>query len=105
MRWPVECYFERAVRFQPNDATVHQIYAYYLVRLGRKRDALTQIDLASNLGGDDNANLHYNIGLVYFDLGEYDKSLEHARKAYELGFELSGLKNKLAKAGKWKDAP
>ncbi len=104
MHWPVECYFERAIRYTPDDPMVRQVYGYYLVRNGRKNDALAQIEIARKLGGDS-ANLHYNLGLLYFDLGEFDKSLEHAWKAYQLGFDLPGLKNKLKASGKWKDPP
>jgi hypothetical protein len=42
---------------------------------------------------------------VYFDLKDYDKSLEHAQIAYAQGFPLPGLKHKLQKAGKWREPP
>ena len=50
----------------------------------------------------DNANLHYNIGLTYFELKDYDNALVHAKRAYELGFPLPGLRNKLQAAKRWK---
>ena len=49
------------------------------------------------------AQLHYNVGLLYFELKDYEKSMANARIAYEQGFNLPGLKNKLTKAGKWKE--
>lgn len=104
LRWPVECYFERGIRFAPDDPMVRQVYGNYLVRLGRKSEALTQVEKARELGSDS-GNLHYNLGLLYFDLGQFDKSLEHAWKAYQLGFDLPGLKGKLKASGKWKDPP
>ena len=50
-----------------------------------------------------NPRWNYNIGLLLHDIKEYDKSLAHARKAYELGFELPGLRNKLKGSGHWRD--
>jgi hypothetical protein len=34
---------------------------------------------------------------------DYDLAKTHAKKAYELGFPLPGLKNQLIKVGKWED--
>jgi Tetratricopeptide repeat len=99
-KWAVPCYFERAIRFVPDDGTVHTIFGVYLMRLGRTRDAIAQFEIAGKLG-DDGANLHYNLGLAYFEIGDYDQSLIHAQKAYALGFGLPGLEEKLRKVGKW----
>jgi tetratricopeptide (TPR) repeat protein len=98
--WKVPCYFDRAIRFQPNDGTVREIYGVYLMRLGNKNEAVRQLELAAQLGGED-GNLAYNLGLAYFDVGNFDKSVMYAKKAYDLGFTLPGLKAKLKKAGKW----
>jgi Tfp pilus assembly protein PilF len=99
-KWPVPCYFDRAIRFAPDDATVRTIFGVYLMHLGRTRDAVEQFELAARMG-DDSANLHYNLGLAYFEVKDYDKSLTHAQRAYALGFSLPGLKQKLKQAGKW----
>jgi tetratricopeptide (TPR) repeat protein len=80
------------------------IYGTYLFRAGEKAKALKMLEEAEATA-EDNANLHYNLGLVYLDAGQYDKALLHAQKAYALGFPLPGLKNKLVAAGKWQDAP
>jgi Tfp pilus assembly protein PilF len=102
--YTVECYFDRAIRFAPNDGDVYMIYGTYLFRAGDKDQALKQLEIAEKLVGD-NANLEYNLGLVYLDAKEYDKALAHAHRAYALGFQLPGLKRKLVAAGKWQDAP
>jgi tetratricopeptide (TPR) repeat protein len=101
--WSVPCYFDRAMRFVPDDGTVHTIYGVYMMRLNRTADAIEQFELAGSLG-DDSANLHYNLGLAYFDVGQFDKSIAQAQKAYALGFGLPGLKQKLTRAGKWPSA-
>jgi len=99
----VQCYFQRALRFRDDDATVKMIYASYLAKNGNRVEALSQLDEAARLESD-NANIAYNTGLIYFDLKDYEKSLFYAHRAYGLGFPLPGLRNKLKRAGKWKDA-
>ena len=49
----------------------------------------------------EDPTINYNAGLAYLKKKEYDKARQHAKKAYELGFPLPGLKNKLVEAGKW----
>jgi tetratricopeptide (TPR) repeat protein len=102
--YSVECYLQRAIRFRDDDAMVKMIYAIYLAKNGRASEALTQLNAAADLGADS-ANLQYNIGLVYFDMKQFDKALQHAHSAYRQGFPLPGLRDKLKRAGKWKDIP
>jgi tetratricopeptide (TPR) repeat protein len=52
----------------------------------------------------DNAFTQYNIGLIYFDLKNYEKALEQAHKAEELGFGRTELRDRLKKVGRWKNA-
>jgi len=98
----VACYFARAVRWAPDDGSVRILYGIYLLRNGQRSAAVEQLKAAQELVGD-NPNLHYNLGLAYFDLKDYDKALLHAKKAYELGFSLPGLRDKLKQVGKWTD--
>lgn len=100
----VECYLERAVRFRNDDATVKMIYATYLAKNKRNKEAIEQLNGAIDLG-EDSANLQYNIGLIYLDIGKYDEALEHAHRAYNAGFPLPGLRDRLKRAGKWKELP
>jgi tetratricopeptide (TPR) repeat protein len=96
-----ECFFERAMRFRPEDPAVHLTYGLHLMRLDRMREAVVALERAKQLGPDD-PNIDYNLGLAYFDLQDYDRALEHAQLAYERGWPLEGLRNRLVKAGKWK---
>jgi len=64
------------------------------------RAAVDQLEKGVALAPDD-GNAHYNVGLAYFQLGDYQSALDHAKKAESLGFPLQGLKQKLEKAGKW----
>ena len=103
--WPVECYFDRAVRFAPDDPAVRTLYGVYLVKNGSREAAANELKLASDAlektGGD--ANLNYNLGLAYFEMKDYDKALEQAKKAYALGFPLPGLRDKLKRVNKWEE--
>lgn len=102
-RWDVECYFVRALRFRPDDATVRLLYATYLRKHQRKDEALRQMAVAGELA-KDNPFTHYNMGLVYFDLGEHELALASAHRAMALGFPRTELKQKLVAAGKWVEA-
>ena len=97
---PIECYFERALRFNPRDVQVHNLYAGYLLALKRDDDALAQLEKVIEFD-PDNATAHYNLGLLYVKRKAYAKAREHAEKAYARGFPLQGLKNKLVEARQW----
>jgi len=99
--YSVECFFDRAMRFRPGDGIVRMLYGSYLLKLkGRAEDALVQYQEAVRLQ-PENANINYNIGLLYLKKKNYEKSVTYAKKAYGLGFPLPGLRNRLKKVGKW----
>lgn len=102
--YAVECYFERALRFRPDDSTVRMLYATYLSKGARDPEAMKQLEQASANAGD-NPFTHYNIGLIYFDLHQYDLALTQAHLAYGLGFTQPALRERLERVGKWKEAP
>jgi tetratricopeptide (TPR) repeat protein len=92
----------RAEVFRPDDAMVKVIYGLYLMQSGRAKDAIAKLEAARE-GDSQNANVNYNLGLAYAELRQYDKALESAHRAYEAGFPLPGLRNKLQRAGQWRD--
>ena len=98
----VECYFDRAIRFAPNDSVVRMIYASLLVRTGREADALKQIEYVAQ-SANDNPFTHYNLGLLYLEIKQYDKALAQAHAAMQLGLPRTELRDALKKAGKWTD--
>jgi tetratricopeptide (TPR) repeat protein len=101
-KYPVECYFERAMRFTPNDGGVRAEYGNYLFALGKTDMAFTAYKQAAELEPESSA-INYNLGLAYFQRKAYGEARTYAKKAYALGFPLPGLKNKLAAVGKWDD--
>ena len=101
-RGKVSCYFERAMRFRPDDTTVRLIYATFLQKSAREPEAIHQLELATEAAGD-NPFTHYNIGLIYFDLQKFDRALSQAHKAYGMGFVQPQLRDLLKGAGKWSE--
>jgi tetratricopeptide (TPR) repeat protein len=97
------CYVVWAREFVPDDPKVLMYGGYYFYQhkdLDRARqwweDALVQ--------DPKNADVHYNLGLLLFEQGRYAEARAHARTAYEAGYPLPGLRNKLQAAGQWHDA-
>lgn len=101
-KYPVECYFERAIRFKPTDGAVHGEYGNYLFALGKTDRAMEEFKRAITLE-PNNPSINYNLGLAYFKTKDFDQALVFAKKAYSMGFPLPGLKNKLIEAGKWQE--
>ncbi len=96
----IDCWFERASRFAPDDGQVLAIEAYYLSRKGDRSGAVRKYKEAIDLGVDT-ADTYYSYGLLLFDLKQYDASLEFAKKAYAQNFPLPALRKKLQSVGKW----
>ena len=61
--YPVNCWFERAIQFRPDDGTVRLVYGISLARDGKAKEALEQLQKADELIPND-ANVHYNLGLL-----------------------------------------
>lgn len=95
-----ECYFQRALVMDPNDANIYIIYGVHLHKSGEPEAALTAYQRALELDASL-ANAHYNLGLLYFDMKRYTDARAQALRAYELGYPLPGLKHKLERAGQW----
>ena len=100
--YTVACYFDRAIRFRPDDIVARMLYATYLSKNRREADASAQLELAPTTAAD-NPFSHYNIGLIYLEMKNYDRALEQAHKAYGLGFGRPELKDRLKSAGRWKE--
>jgi tetratricopeptide (TPR) repeat protein len=98
----VECYFNRAMDFVPTDPVPYLLYGNYLAKSSREQEALEKYQQAEKID-PQNANVLYNMGLLYFNMKQYDQSLTYAKKAYAAGFPLPGLRQKLESAGQWKE--
>ena len=98
MRYSAECYFDRAIRFRPDDPSVRVIFGYYNAKTGQIEIAIEQYHKALSLG-PESAEAHYNLGLIYLEQEQYDAAVKHARRSYELGFPLPWLNDKLIRLG------
>ena len=93
---PPECYLQRAQYFAPEDGMIPALFGLYLHRREDLDGALVQYKKAEKqLGDNQYAELYYNLGLLYFDRGEYSEAQEYADKAYALNYQLPGLRRKL----------
>jgi tetratricopeptide (TPR) repeat protein len=102
-RYEVECYFERALRFRPDDNVVRMMYALYLSKRSRQAEAVQHLKQVVATAGD-NPFTHYNAGLLYFELKEYELAAAQARAAEAGGFLRKDLIDKLKAVGKWTES-
>jgi len=101
-RYRLDCWYDRAVRMAPTDMQVKVLYGYWLAKKGERALALEQLDQVTE-ESLDSGNMAYNLGLGYIEAGAYDKALAAAHVAYARGFPLPGLRNRLERAGKWRE--
>jgi len=92
--YTAECWFTRAIYFQPKDATTRMLFAMHLQASNKQDEAEGMYEQALSLDGT-HTELHYNAGLFYLSVNKIEKAKHHANIAYQQGYPLEGLKNKL----------
>ena len=98
--YTVECWLQRALAYQRDDYLVQMIYAQFLIKEMRDKEAELQLlSVAEN--ADDNGYTHNSLGLLYFKLKKYDRALFHAHQAQSLGLQAPALMEQLKKVGQW----
>lgn len=97
---PLECYYERAIRWKPDDVMARMLYAQFLFEEKRPNEATAHLRIAEAQAAD-NPLTHYNIGLIYFDGKNYERARIQAKRAMELGLGRTTLKDQLAALGQW----
>ncbi len=100
LRYTANCYFQRAMRFKPDDGVVRMVFGVYLYKNGDLDGSGQRFREALELSPND-AEVHYNLGLVLVETKKYEEALHHAKKAYELGHPMPGLRNKLKRVDAW----
>lgn len=98
------CYLVWASEFAPNDPMVWGYGGVYFYNKGDKAMAGQWWNKALALN-PNNADVHYNLGLLQFEQGDYAAARKHAEAAYAAGYPLPGLRDKLRKAGQWPETP
>jgi hypothetical protein len=99
-KFTIDCYVERAVQFRPDDMQIRQVRGVYHALKKRYDAAIADFSMVVEQE-PDNGNAHYNLGLAYFETGNYQRARAEAKKAHALGFQLPGLREKLKAKGKW----
>jgi tetratricopeptide (TPR) repeat protein len=99
----IECWFNRAARFAPDDPVVRGLYADYLARRSRPEEAAEQL-IWMERAAAGNPLTHYNIGLLYTEIKKYEEALTQAHKALELGMpNIDELRRRLMQSGHWRE--
>src|SRR5687767_8559755 len=75
--------YQRAFELNPNYATAHQWYAFYLVGMGRYADAVVEINKARQLD-PLSPRINSNVGLIFYYARDYDRAVRELQKAIEL---------------------
>ncbi len=97
-RYTIDCWFQRAKQFKEGDGVVYSIHGIFLAKKGDAGGALVQYKKALEIA-PKMAEAHYNIGLLYVKLKQYELANKHAGKAYQLGYPLAGLRVQLKQLG------
>jgi tetratricopeptide (TPR) repeat protein len=95
-----EGWFKNAIAINPDAAPTYVLQALFLHRKQRLNEAVDAYRRAIELA-PESLNAHYNLGLAYMDLKQFDLANVEAQKSYQLGASLQGLRTRLEKAGKW----
>ena len=81
--------FKRAIELNPNYATAHHWYATTLCALGLFDRALHEITLAQQLD-PLSLRISQNVGYVYYNSRQYDKTIEQEMKTIEMDSTFPG---------------
>jgi len=99
----VDCYYERALRFRPDDTIARLLYVNYLLKNQREPEAKQHFAQAQQSAPTDNPFTQYNLGRVAFELKDYETAQRQAEIAQKLGLEQPALEQQLRSIGKWRE--
>ena len=98
-REKAERMFDLAIATHPEFPGAYQGNAMLLRDQSRYADARDKLLAGDKATNGQSPELKYFLGLVLFDMKDFEGAKENARLAYELGYPLPGLRDKLARAG------
>jgi DNA-binding winged helix-turn-helix (wHTH) protein/TolB-like protein/Tfp pilus assembly protein PilF len=76
--------FLRAIELNPNYATVHHWYSYFLVSQNRFEEAIVEIKKARELEGPLNISVNTDIGEIYCWAGKYNEADRQLREVIKI---------------------
>lgn len=86
--WPTAAAeFRRALQLNPNSATDHEKYAFYLIRTGHPSEAIAEIERSVDLDPVSGSTFHAE-GFIYYFAHQYDRALAVTRTVQGLNVSL-----------------
>ncbi len=92
--YTVDCFFRRAIYFQPKDSTSQMLFAMHLQSTKRLKLARQYYESALKISPQA-AELNYNYGLFMLEQGHIKEARKAAKIALKMGYPLNGLQRKL----------
>ncbi|MFG6486087.1 tetratricopeptide repeat protein [Roseateles sp. BYS78W] len=103
-KYTMECFYERALRYKPDDPVPRMLYVSYLIRNNRLEDAHRHLEYVVEKT-EESPLTQFNAGMLYFDMKDYDRALIQAHRAIALGSDRRELRDRLASVGRWVEPP
>lgn len=94
-------YLDRAIAIAPDEPAAYILLALLYREQGNQQQALQTLEQGNTVTDGMSADIHYNLGLIELEIGKVESAAKHAKAAYDLGYPLSGLKNKLMAKNAW----
>lgn len=100
--YTIECWYERAMRYQPDDPVVRLLYVNFLIKRNQQEQANQHLKYVIE-SASDNPFTQFNAGMLLFDMRDYDGALRQAHKALAMGLPRPELRDRLKSVGRWED--
>jgi len=91
---PPECYLLRSISFRPKQTDSYLLFAIYAHKL-KRYDLAKFYYLQALQINPKNPEINYNYGLLLVDINNLPEAKKFAKIAYDAGYPLMGLKNKI----------
>jgi tetratricopeptide (TPR) repeat protein len=98
--YTIDCFYERAMRYRPDDPVPRLLYVNYLIRQNKLDEARKHLDYVVETTKDDPL-AQFNTGMLYFDMKDYEKALVQAHRVIDMGFDRRELRDRLSAVGRW----
>jgi tetratricopeptide (TPR) repeat protein len=96
-----ESEFKRAIELSPNYPRVHNLYASYLIVMGRYQEAVSEVKRAQGLA-PVSLPINVQVARVFYFAREYDAAIEQCRKVLEMDPNFGGAHQFLGRSYKQK---
>jgi|GEM_PF-1933360 len=93
--------WSQGIKAQPQRRESYLAMASALLSERRPQEALDLLLKYEAVKDGDYADTEHFLAQTYFELKKYDEARQHAQKAYDLGYPVFGLRDKLKQLGKW----